>query len=369
MKRFISVIGLMILLKFNLFGQEYIYVSDAANFQKGPWKIFQFNSDGTGGKVFIEDQLAWPQDILFLEDKNEVLISNLSSGKINRYKAASGELMADFATGIGGPTRMKIGPDGLLYVLQWAGDGKVKRYQLDGSFVDDFTKSGVQNSIGMDWDDLGNLYVSSYNGKFVERFDTTGKSLGKFISTGLTGPTNIYFDHDKNLIVLDYNSGNVKKYDKEGQLIGTMISGIANCEGVDFFENGNIVIGVGSTATVNLYGADGKLIKALIPKGSEGLKTPNAVILRKSISSTKGQVSSQGNFITRIGSNTFQIKTDVLNEKIKMLQCLDASGKVVAVLSDAQDTLWETPILAPGLYIFRAVTVRGNHWHQQFFIE
>ena len=30
-----------------------------------------------------------------------------------------GVYIEDFATGIGGPTRMKIGADSLLYVLQW----------------------------------------------------------------------------------------------------------------------------------------------------------------------------------------------------------------------------------------------------------
>jgi len=55
-----------------------------------------------------------------------VLISNLNTGRITKYNSSTGEYIGDFATGIAGPTRMKIGADSLLYVLQWSGNGKVK---------------------------------------------------------------------------------------------------------------------------------------------------------------------------------------------------------------------------------------------------
>ena len=127
-----------------------------------------------------------------------VLISNLSSGNINRHNINSGQFIDSFATNIGGPTRIKIGPDGLLYVLQWTGDGLVQRYQLDGTFVDNFTSVGVFQSIGLDWDNEGNLYVSSYNNGAngsVRKFDPEGNDLGLLIDTGLQGPTDIWFDN------------------------------------------------------------------------------------------------------------------------------------------------------------------------------
>ena len=43
------------------------------------------------------------------------LISNLNSGRITRHDAATGAYLDDFATGLAGPTRMKIGADGLIY--------------------------------------------------------------------------------------------------------------------------------------------------------------------------------------------------------------------------------------------------------------
>ncbi|HEY6625704.1 MAG TPA: hypothetical protein VIZ21_02000, partial [Ignavibacteriaceae bacterium] len=184
-KKMFSVLVLsVLLLTSNAVGQEIeIYVSDAVNFSSPPWKILKFDENGENPEVFINDQLAWPQDILFLEDQQVVLISNLNSGRITKHSSLTGAFIEDFATGIAGPTRMKIGADSLLYVLQWSGNGKVRRYQLDGTFVDEFTSVGVTQSIGTDWDDDGNLYVSSYGGASVRKFDPNGNDLGIFINT------------------------------------------------------------------------------------------------------------------------------------------------------------------------------------------
>ena len=159
MRDFLLHVISFLLLTLNLVGQTTeIYVSDAGNFNNPPWQILKFDENGENPEVFIDSNLAWPQDIIFLDDQGLVLISNLNTNQITKYNLASGGYLGNFATGISGPTRMKIGDDSLLYVLQWSGDGKVRRYQLNGTFVDDFTSVGVSQSIGVDWDSTGNLY-------------------------------------------------------------------------------------------------------------------------------------------------------------------------------------------------------------------
>ena len=258
-----------------------IYVSDAGNFSSPPWKILKFDENGENPETFINTNLAWPQDIVFLENQQVVLISNLNSGKISRFNSSTGEYIDDFATGIGGPTRMKIGADSLLYVLQWAGNGKVKRYELDGTFVGDFTSTGVFQSIGIDWDSDDNLYVSSYSGDLVRKFDTNGNNLGVFVNSNLLGPTNIWFDNNGDLLVLDYNGTAAKRFDTGGTYLNDFISGLGNSEGVDFFPNGNILIGNGATSSVKMFDSNGNYIEDFIPSGSGGLMTPNAVVIRE----------------------------------------------------------------------------------------
>lgn len=260
----------------------FIYVSDAGNFDDPPWAIYRYNPDGSNPEVFIDEQLAWPQDIVFLESMGEVLISNLNTGVINRHNADTGALINSFASGISGPTRMKIGADNLLYVLQWSGNGLVKRYQLDGTFVDDFTDAGVFRSIGLDWDASGNLYVSSFDDGTVRKFDTNGNDMGLFISSNLTGPTNIWFDDNGDLWVLDWSADRIVKFDSDGNFLENVVTtGIDQPEGVDFYPNGNFIIGSGGTREIKIYDNSGNLVETIVSAGSGGLIRPNAVVLRE----------------------------------------------------------------------------------------
>lgn len=282
-KKIFMILALSILLlATNTHGQEIeIYVSDAGNFANPPWKILKFDENGENPEIFIDTVLAWPQDIVFLEDQQIVLISNLNSGRITKYNSSTGDYMGNFATGIAGPTRMKIGADSLIYVLQWSGNGKVRRYQLDGTFVDEYTSLGVAQSIGIDWDSEGNLYVSSYSGDNVRKFDSNGNDLGLFVTSNLAGPTNIWFDDNGDLLVSDYDGTAVKNFNSNGVFQNNFATGLSQSEGVDFFSNGNILIGNGATSSVKMFDSNGVYIEDFIPNGSGGLMTPNAVVIRK----------------------------------------------------------------------------------------
>ncbi|HEY6436326.1 MAG TPA: T9SS type A sorting domain-containing protein, partial [Ignavibacteriaceae bacterium] len=179
-----------------------------------------------------------------------------------------------------GPTRMKIGADSLLYVLQWSGNGRVRRYQLDGTYVGEFTSVGVAQSIGIDWDNDWNLYVSSYGVDNVRKFDTTGNDLGVFVNSNLAGPTNIWFDDNGDLLVIDYDGTAVKRFNSTGTFVSNFITGLSQAEGVDFFPNGNILIGNGATHSVKMFDSSGIYLEDFITNGSGGLITPNAVVIR-----------------------------------------------------------------------------------------
>jgi hypothetical protein len=156
----------------------------------------------------------------------------------------------------------------------------VLRYELDGTFVDEFTDIGVPRSIGIDWDAGGNLYISSFGSGTVTSFDTSGNSTGIFVDNSeLSGPTNIYFDDDGNLQVFDWNDGDVEQYDSTGAYIDTFITDVSQVEGVDFLPNGNIILGHGNDSSVKEYLPDGTFVGELISSGLGGLDQPNAVIL------------------------------------------------------------------------------------------
>lgn len=256
-----------------------IYVSDAGNFDDPPWQILKYDHDGSNPQVFIDEELAWPQDILFLEDANEVLISNLNSNTITRYDASSGAYIDDFATGISGPTRMRVGPDGFLYVLQWSGNGRVVRLSMDGESEEDFTTLNIPQSIGLDWDGAGNLYVASFARGSIQKFDPSGEALEVIGTTELLGPTNVWIVQDR-LYVNDWTAGQIKVFDLEGELMETLASGLSQVEGVAVVSEQYFLIGHGRNASVKCVSVEGD-IEVVVDTRSGGLIRPNAVVLRK----------------------------------------------------------------------------------------
>ncbi|MEO1030582.1 MAG: T9SS type A sorting domain-containing protein [Bacteroidota bacterium] len=330
-----------------------IYVSDAGNFGP-PNKILKYDENGQNPETFIDTNLNWPQDILFLEDQNVVLVSNLNGGAINKYDIETGDFIETFASVIGGPTRMKIGPDDLIYVLQWSGSGRVLRYQQDGTFVDNFTSIGIGGSIGIDWDSAGNMYVSSYNSDLVRRFDASGNDLGNFISTNLVGPTNIDFQSNGDLIVLDYDGGSIKRFDSNGNFLNVFVSGLSQVEGIDFLDNGNILIGNGGTSAVKMYNDQGVFINDLVVSGLGGLIRPNAVVIRDNpnLSVTDYNLDTLGFLKNSMGS-IFYIKEKVIPQ-IEHIEVYDALGKLM--ITDLQSTsLIDASTLSKGIYLVKVI--------------
>jgi len=258
-----------------------VYVSDAPNFGQPPWQILKFDENGQNPEVFITENLSWPNDLLFPEESNRVLVSNFNSGTIDRYHAETGRFIDTFTSNVIAPTRMKIGPDGLLYVLQSGGNNRVRRFQLDGTFVDDFTNQGLSRPLGLAWDGQGNLYVSSYDGQLVRIFDTNGFDQGNFVNTNLTGPTNIWFNEDGDLLVADYDGGAVRRFDAQGVYQGDFVQGLSQTEGVDFLPDGDILLGNGGTDSVKRVTPGGVLLGDFIPSQSGNLMQPNAVVVRE----------------------------------------------------------------------------------------
>lgn len=347
----VLLLCLLILGKCGLCAQEFdIYVSDAGNFQNPPWQLLKFDESGQNPEVFTNARLSWPQDILFLEDRHQALISNLGTNSIGIHDATTGNFIRNFATGIAGPTRLKMAKDSSLYVLQWNGNGRVRRYSLEGVYLGEFNTVGVPQSIGMDWDSAGNLYVSSYTAGIVRKYDPLGKDLGLFIQTNLVGPTNIWFNPNGDLMVLDYDEGSVKRFDASGNFIGWFILGLKQCEGVAMLPNGDILIGNGGTGSVKQFDRNGVYIKDIILQGTGNLLTPNAVVLReKRTTSTQYENSNKSAFLFPDIGTQFQMNVDV--EWPLSLDIYNSQGALIRSLEPGSARIWNAESCPEGLYL------------------
>ncbi len=333
-----------------------VYVSDAANFNSGPYQVAKYDENGAflGQLLNDDDGIVWTQDMIFLDSEEAVLISNLgAAGIISKHHWATGNLIENFAEGLGGPTRMKVGPDGKLYVLQWSNtDNRVLRFELDGTPLGDFTATGVPQSIGIDWDSNGDLYVSSYGGSFIQKFNgTTGADMGTFIS-GLSGPTNIFFEASGNLVVFNYNSGVIERYDPAGNYIEDLITGVNGCEGFDFFPNGDILIGVGSDGSVRRYDSNYNFIENFVEPGTT-LLTPNAIVIRDDIPLSVADIAHDISFVTPSIGTQFRI-SDEAAMRYDTIQVFDTIGRLVETLEPETSMNWDASKLIEGIYFITA---------------
>ncbi|WP_299521594.1 T9SS type A sorting domain-containing protein [Winogradskyella sp.] len=356
---------------------SYILVSDiTANVTPtSDYKILKFDNNGENGELFTDVELSWPQDILIAEIPNEghrVLVSNLFSGKITKYDL-DGNYVGDFATGIGGPTRMHI-RNNELYVLQWFNQSApefVLRYSLDGTPLGNFTDTGTTLSIGLDWDSDGNFYLSSYgsppfNGNpaipaQIYRYNSQGEFESVFISeTDLAGPTNIWFDKSGSgdLWVIDYNSNSVKRFDSEGNLIGTIITGLSTPEGVAFLENGNFLIGNGITGLIKMYDSNGTFIEDFIDAQASmeaNLINTNAFYITSATLSLTEVTKKEIPFLFPTIGNKFTFDANIVNANDSII-FNDLSGRQLKHIKLDNSMEWIPNNYNDGIYFISVIS-------------
>lgn len=338
---------MILLLTCGLQAQVEVYVSTGTG-SASAIKRFDQNGNYLDDFMVMQDGFCvidWSQDILFDSVSNSYLVSSLNTGEIVRYDAMTGSCIGVFANVQGGPTRMKIGPDNLLYVVQWSGNGKVRRYHMDGAFVDEFTSVGIPAGIGIDWDTAGNLYVSSYSGHFIRKFDNAGLDQGLFISSGLQGPTNIWFDGSEQLMVLNWDGNQVKKFASDGTFLSTVISGIVNPEGIAFLPNGNFLVGNGGTnGKVTEYSPDGTEVGVFA--SGNGLSYPNGLYV-KEISDLSIAMNNAPDFLFYPSTGNYFTRN---SESSSATNVYDLTGRSILVIQSGTQT-WDAGDLPEGMYL------------------
>lgn len=136
-------------------------------------------------------------------------------------------------TGFAGPAGIdRGGADDRYYVAdQFA--STIRRYELNGDFVDVFVTAGLG---GLSFPALiawhgGDLYVSSFGDSTVKRYSSAGAFLGNFVTSGLgglSGPTGLLFN-GPHLYVASWNNGAVYRYDgTTGAFVDVYVSPGAN---------------------------------------------------------------------------------------------------------------------------------------------
>jgi DNA-binding beta-propeller fold protein YncE len=126
-----------------------------------------FVTAGSGG-------LTTPAGMCFDPSQTYLYVASSGTNQILKYNAQTGAYVGvAAASGLSNPQDVKVGPDGLLYVLS-AGNNRIERFNTSGTYVDDYVPAGSGGMVSpyrMTFGPDGDLYVSTGN-----PFTTTASS-------------------------------------------------------------------------------------------------------------------------------------------------------------------------------------------------
>jgi DNA-binding beta-propeller fold protein YncE len=138
---------------------------------------------------------------------------------VHVFDACTGAYLRDLDTRarLAGAMAVRLGPDGLLYVVAET-TGVVHKYRNDTlEYVGAFAQVPGIGATGLAFDAAGIAYVAGYNSQDVKRFDRAGAPLGPAfpaLSSGLHGPDNgMRFGSDGNLYIPSFDNHSVVRWD------------------------------------------------------------------------------------------------------------------------------------------------------------
>ncbi len=190
---------------------------------------------------------------------------------VHIYDACTGAFLRnlDTRTRLNGAQAMRVGPDGLLYVVAESARA-IHKYRPDTlEYVGLFASTPAMGPLGIDFAADGSVYVAGYDSNDVKKYDSSGVLIGAAFAagaSGISGPEiGTMFGPDGNLYVPGYNSHNVIRLDpRTGQtsvVVAPRAGGIFRPRGLLLDKDGqSFLLAVeGTGQLMRLRIADGNL--------------------------------------------------------------------------------------------------------------
>lgn len=251
---------------------------------KGPG--FQYPSVTLDGDEMVVTYSIGKEDVAvsrfaipqFADRANEtqLLVASSNGNRITRFDGPTGRFVEHFDHGDGDnpldtPAAMRIGPDGLLYVVN-RGDNRVLRYDpISGEQANTFVDGqGLDAPTGLAFTAGGDLLVSNRNNNNVLRFagpddENPGAAKGEFItagSGGLDGPFNMATGPDGKLYVASFDTNQILRFDGQtGAFDELFASGglLDRPQGLLFDDDGNLLVASTGSDDILRYAPDGSV--------------------------------------------------------------------------------------------------------------
>lgn len=178
--------------------------------------------DASNGN-FIDDFLANPDGLrspmgMKTGPNGNIFIANRFLDSVVEADPSTGEVIAEY---VGDATTLLITPEdiafdaaGLMYVAS-ANTNTIVTVDINTGLVAEFigAAAGLDYPHGLDFDDAGNLFVSSHFGDEVLEFDSAGNVIDSF---AVAAPVGVLVDTTGVLNVVSFGTGAIARFDAAG---------------------------------------------------------------------------------------------------------------------------------------------------------
>ncbi len=194
------------------------------------------------------------RDAITIGPDNNLYSSNYNTGVIYRI-TPNGEVSIVLTANNNGPAGIRFDNAGNMLVAMY-NIGEVVTV-VNGQ-IETFS-SGIREPIALDWDDLGNLYVSNFAGTTTVTKVTPDGTSESFASINqLSSVSSLCIDSDNNVYVTSYGSGDIYKVSPSGDISLFSSTGLEGFGYIQFDEFNNklfaTVINQGQIIEVDLDG-------------------------------------------------------------------------------------------------------------------
>jgi hypothetical protein len=168
-----------------------------------------------------------------------------------------------FASGVGSPNGLTVGPDGALYFSDFGGS-RVRRVAATGGAPTNVTTSAISQANGVAFDAEGRLLVASYaTGTLFRLTLTAGAETGReTVATGLGSPDGVAVDANGDYWVTNNGAGALLAVDATTGVPMNALPGISSAASLDF--------GAGPLNCQDIYIASGGAMRRYEASGVDG---------------------------------------------------------------------------------------------------
>lgn len=189
--------------------------------------IRRFNPSGFQTLAFVPAGLGSPNGLLGMAVPvagGDIFMTDFDNRRVVRYNASGTGIIAFWHT-VGHPSKIRVGPDGHLNVVDTE-NMMMRKYTLVGAEVLSFKLGDMSSTEGLDIDVAGNYYIIDNSSFSVKKYSKTGELIGSIRFSTNTTANDVLVQED-GAFQLVMTDGKVRKFSASRMSVGTVAPTLA----------------------------------------------------------------------------------------------------------------------------------------------